>query len=150
MTGDVDSGRGGSAGAGSGCADGGTGAADPGTGDPQVAEAMAAERETLTPQCRADAERLRAFLAPDFHEFGASGAELTCEGTAERVAAYTDPDGEPARVERMRGVRLADGLVMLKYTVELDGRRSHRSSLWRRVAPGGWQIFHNQGTPAAS
>jgi hypothetical protein len=124
-------------------------AADHGT-DPQVAEVLAAERETLTPECRADPHRLGAYLAPDFHEFGASGAEITYEGTAERVAAYTDPAGEPARVERLRGVRLADGLVMVKYTVQLNGRRTHRTSLWRRVSPGRWQMFHNQGTPTGS
>lgn len=119
----------------------------PGSDDPQVAEALAAEYETLSSQCRADADRLRSFLAPDFHEFGASGAEVVFEGTAERVAAYTDPDGEPIEVERMRGVRLADGLVMLKYTANINGRWSHRTSLWRRVEPGRWQMFHNQGTP---
>ncbi|MFR9675962.1 DUF4440 domain-containing protein [Streptomyces sp. TR06-5] len=115
--------------------------------DPQVAEAMAAEHETLSPACRADPDRLRDFLAPDFHEFGASGGELRFDGTAERVAAYTDPDGEPIRVERMRGELLADGLVMLKYTASIDGRRSHRTSLWRRTEEGRWQMFHNQGTP---
>lgn len=121
--------------------------ADAGSGDRQVAEALAAERETLTLECRADPDRLRGFLAPDFHEFGASGAEIEFEGTAERVAAYTDPAGDPITVERMRGVLLADGLVMVKYTAQNNGRRSHRTSLWRRVSPGEWQMFHNQGTP---
>ena len=119
----------------------------PGTDDPQVAEALAAERETLTLACRADPDRLGAFLAPDFHEFGASGAEVGFEGTAERVAAYTDPAGEPITVERMRGLRLADGLVMLKYSAKINGRWSNRTSLWRRVSPQRWQLFHNQGTP---
>ncbi|MFJ6997494.1 DUF4440 domain-containing protein [Streptomyces sp. NPDC003090] len=118
-----------------------------GEADPQVAEALAAEVETLTPQCRADAGRLRGFLAPDFHEFGASGAEVVYEGTAERVAAYTDPAGEPITTARMRGTRLADGLVMVKYTARINGRWSHRTSLWRRVSPGRWQMFHHQGTP---
>ncbi|AOT57534.1 MULTISPECIES: nuclear transport factor 2 family protein [Streptomyces] len=116
-------------------------------GDPQVAGALAAERATLSPACRADADRLRRFLAPDFHEFGASGAEVRYEGTAERVAAYTDPDGEPIRTEHMRGTRLADGLVMVKYTAYIGGRRSHHTSLWRRVGPGHRQMFHHQGTP---
>ena len=46
----------------------------------------------------------------------------------------------------MRGRLLANGLVMLKYTSENHGRRSNRTSLWRQVAPGRWQIFHHQGT----
>ncbi|MGW7384729.1 nuclear transport factor 2 family protein [Streptomyces sp. NPDC054794] len=118
-----------------------------GGNDPQVAEALAAEYETLAPECRADPGRLNRFLAPDFHEFGASGAEIEYEGTAQRVAAYTDPTGEPIRAERVRGLRLADGLVMVKYRANIDGKWSNRTSLWRRVAPAHWQMFHHQGTP---
>jgi len=112
----------------------------------QVAEAIAAEHESLSPACRADAACLQRLLAPDFHEFGASGGELGYAGTAELVAASAAADGEPVTVENMRGRLLADGLVMVKYTSENHGRRSNRTSLWRRVAPGRWQVFHHQGT----
>lgn len=115
--------------------------------DVQVAEAIAAEQESLSPECRADPDRLRRLLAPDFHEFGASGGELEFEGTAELVAAGTDPGGEPIRFQDMRGYRLADGLVMVKYRSDNGVRRSNRTSLWRRVEPGHWQMFHHQGTP---
>jgi hypothetical protein len=116
----------------------------------QVAEATAAELESLSLECRADAARFQRLLAPDFHEFGTSGTEIGYEGTAARVAAATDPGGPPIRVENMRGWLLADGLVMLKYTSEDKGRRSNRTSLWRRTASGQWQIFHHQGTRATS
>ena len=115
----------------------------------QIAEAMAAERESLRPECRADAARFERLLAPDFHEFGTSGGEIGYEGTAARVAEETDPNGEPILVENMRGWLLAEGLVMLKYVSENSGRRSNRTSLWRRVEPGHWQVFHHQGTLAA-
>lgn len=124
-----------------------TGAADGAA--QQIAEVMSAERESLSLECRADALRLERLLAPDFHEFGTSGGEIGYEGTAARVAAATDLDAEPIRVDNMRGWQLADGLVMVKYTSENDGRRSNRTSLWRRVAPGEWQMFHHQGTLAA-
>jgi hypothetical protein len=62
------------------------------------------------------------------------------------VAAATDPDGEPITVENMRGWLLADGLVMVRYTSQNQGRRANRTSLWRRTAPGRWQVFHHQGT----
>jgi len=114
--------------------------------DQQIAEAVAAERESLSPECRADAARLGRLLAPDFHEFGASGAEYGYEGTAEMVAADTAPDDEPITVENMRGWLLADGLVMLKYTSGHHGRRANRTSLWRRTGAGHWQMFHHQGT----
>lgn len=115
----------------------------------QIAEAIAAERESLSAECRADPERLGRLLAPDFHEFGTSGGEFVHEGMADLVAAATDPDGEPIKVENLRGWLIADGIVMLKYTSEHAGRRSNRTSLWRRVAPGEWQVFHHQGTLAA-
>jgi hypothetical protein len=66
------------------------------------------------------------------------------------VAASTDPGGPAIQVENMRGWLPADGLVMLKYTSEDEGRRSNRTSLWRRTASGQWQIFHHQGTLAMS
>ena len=114
--------------------------------DRQVAEAMAAERESLSLECRADASRFERLLAPDFHEFGASGGEIGYSGTAELVARSTAPDDERIKVENMRGQLLADGLVMVKYTSENRGRRSNRTSLWRRTEAGHWQIFHHQGT----
>ena len=121
-------------------------AAGQASADEQIAQAMAAEYESLSLACRVDAARFGQLLAPDFHEFGASGGEIGYEGTAEVVATATDPGGEPITVEDMRGSLLADGLVMIKYTSENHGRRSNRTSLWRRTAPGRWQIFHHQGT----
>jgi hypothetical protein len=114
--------------------------------DRQVTEAMAAERESLSLECRADAPRLERLLAPDFHEFGASGGEIGYSGTAELVARSTDADDEPIKVANMRGQLLADGLVMVKYTSENRGRCANRTSLWRRTETGRWQIFHHQGT----
>src|SRR6201995_1770199 len=110
----------------------------------QIAAAVAAELESLSRECRADPRRLERLLAPDFHEFGASGGEVGFAGTAELVARSTSPEEEPITVEHLRGQLLADGLVMVKYTSENQGRRSNRTSLWRRVAAGHWQIFHHQ------
>ena len=118
--------------------------------DQQVEAAIAAERESLSPECRADPERISALLAPDFHEFGASGGELEFADTPARVAAAARSDARPIKVERMRGQWLADGLVMLKYTSCNAGRWSNRTSLWRRTADDGWQLFHHQGTLTAA
>jgi hypothetical protein len=46
----------------------------------------------------------------------------------------------------MEGVQLADDLVHLTFDTELDGRRAHRSSLWRRTEEG-WRMYFHQGTP---
>jgi hypothetical protein len=95
----------------------------------QIVEAMAAERESIRPECRADAARPERLLAPDLHEFGTSGREIGYEGTAARVTEDTDPNGEPILVENMRGWLLAEGLVMLKYVSKSSGRRSNRTSV---------------------
>ena len=42
--------------------------------DRQVAEAVAAEYESLSLGCRADPARFERLLAPDFHDFGPQGA----------------------------------------------------------------------------
>lgn len=119
------------------------------TAGQQIAEATAAERKSLRLECRADPACLERLLAPDFHEFGTSGGEMGYEGTAARVAAATSVEGEAIKAENMRGWLLADGLVMLKYTSDNNGRRANRTSLWRRTATGRWQMFHHQGTAAA-
>ena len=112
----------------------------------QIAAALAGELESLSVECRSDPRRLERLLAPDFHEFGASGGELGFAGTAELVAAATDPGDAAIGVERLRGQLLADGLVLVKYTSDNGGRRANRTSLWRRNPDGQWQIFHHQGT----
>ena len=43
-----------------------------GSAGQQIAEDGAAEHESLSLECRADAARLGRLLAPDFHEFAAS------------------------------------------------------------------------------
>jgi RimJ/RimL family protein N-acetyltransferase len=78
----------------------------------QVAEAIAAEHESLRPGSAA----LR-------------GEPITVE-----------------KMENMRGQLLDHGLVMVKYTAVSDGRRSDRTSLWRREAPARWQLLHHQAT----
>ena len=107
---------------------------------------MQAELETLGRACRLDPARLDAFLAPDFHEFGASGGELTRSGTADRVAASTADGGDDLVPEQVRGQLVADGVVMVKYRLSANGRTTHRTSLWRRTTTGTWEMFHHQGT----
>ena len=43
--------------------------------DEQIGEAIAAGRESLSLECRADPACLERLLAPDFHEFGTSGGD---------------------------------------------------------------------------
>ena len=116
----------------------------------QVQEVLAAERRTLSPGCRADPSCLDPYLAEDFHEYGASGSEITRPGTAARIAATVDSTAPPIAIDNLRGQHLADGLVMVKYTATIGTRRSHHTSVWRRTHEQGWQMFHHQGTITAN
>lgn len=118
--------------------------------DDDIRGAIAAELETLSPDCRSNPARMDQFLADDFHEFGRSGGELTKHGTALRVAAATDAGAGPIKATGMRGELLAPGLVMIKYTSTFGHLRTNRTSLWRLTPDGMWQMFHHQGTPVAA
>ncbi|WP_313566055.1 universal stress protein [Mobilicoccus sp.] len=119
-------------------------------GSTAVAEVLELERETLSPECRRDAARLDALLADDFHEFGRSGGELTKGAdTARRIAEHAraqEVDGaqETPGVENLRGTELADGVVLVTYTLDTQGRRSNHTSIWRR--DDHWRMVHRQGT----
>jgi hypothetical protein len=54
----------------------------PAPANQQIAEATAAELESLSLECRADAARFQRLLAPDLHEFGTSETVIGYEGTA--------------------------------------------------------------------
>ncbi|MFC5954113.1 hypothetical protein ACFP51_06310 [Streptomyces pratens] len=46
----------------------------------------------------------------------------------------------------MKAVQLAPDTVHLTYDTDHNGRRAHRSSLWRRTG-GAWLLYFHQGTP---
>jgi hypothetical protein len=120
-----------------------------GPGDPadaDVAAAIAAELRLLTPEVRRSPELADALLHPEFTEFGASGTVWDRESILVMLAGEAPAgDDRPATASRVRGVRLAPGLVHLTYDSDNNGRCAHRSALWRRTARG-WQLYFHQGT----
>ncbi|WP_234310793.1 MULTISPECIES: DUF4440 domain-containing protein [unclassified Streptomyces] len=100
----------------------------------------------LDPEVRRSPERVAALLHPDFHEFGASGRHGGRAAVIAALAETTDLESPPVVTSRMRGVQLAPDLVHLTFDTECDGRRAHRSSLWRRTETG-WLLYFHQATP---
>ncbi|WP_346776774.1 nuclear transport factor 2 family protein [Streptomyces sp. HNM0574] len=114
-----------------------------------VADAVAAEVRLADPAVRGSRESAAALLDPEFTEVGASGRRWTRE---EMLAGLPDlpggsADGPRIALSGLSGTRLAPGLVHLTYEAEYAGRRSLRSSLWRRDARGAWRLYYHQGTP---
>jgi hypothetical protein len=115
--------------------------------DPDVEAAIEAELRLLDPEVRSSPELTGPLLHPGFHEFGASGRHWDRASIIEALAATTEPGARPFTVSHMKGVRLAPDLVHLTFDTENNGRRAHRSSLWRRDPEGGgWLVYFHQAT----
>ncbi|MFI6704673.1 DUF4440 domain-containing protein [Streptomyces sp. NPDC050509] len=111
-----------------------------------IAAAIRAELRLLDPAVRACPALLAELLHPEFREFGSSGREWTRDTI---IAALTAPGGpvpRPITTSKMRGVQLAPDVVHLTFDTETDGRRAHRSSLWRFTGDT-WLLHFHQGTP---
>lgn len=108
------------------------------------------ECELHQTDCRKDRERLAQLLAPDFKEFGRSGASYTRDHTL--MSLPSDPD--PPRIHAQDFVvkSLSDSIALLTYRsayVNPSGelfRHTNRSSIWR-LESSGWRMVFHQGTP---
>ncbi|MET8246390.1 DUF4440 domain-containing protein [Streptomyces sp. NPDC005202] len=115
-----------------------------------VSTAVAGEPRLMDPTVRASRSMARELLDPEFVEVGASGRRWTYDqmlaALPEMAGSSEDrPCYEPLDIT---GVLLAPGLVHLTYGTTINGRRTRRSSLWRRRSEGaGWQMYYQQATP---
>jgi hypothetical protein len=130
---------------------------------PDIQQFIDLELFLLTPQARLSPATLEELLDPDFREIGASGrrwtraetistlsAELSGELSADLSAessAETADDG-PIEATDFEMTAVASGVVLVTFQTVGRGRRSLRSSLWRR-SRGRWRVLHHQGTPTS-
>lgn len=106
------------------------------------------ENRLLQAEVRADREKLRALLAEDFFEFGASGSTWHRSEVLQRL-----PGDEfvERSISDFSIKRLSDVLVLATYrcrraeTGEQPALDSRRSSIWR-FDQGRWQMIFHQGT----
>ncbi|MER5537222.1 nuclear transport factor 2 family protein [Streptomyces mirabilis] len=118
--------------------------------NPAVEAAIMGELRLLDAEVRRSPERLGALLHPDFYEFGSSGRLWDRASVLAELTGNAVPGSRPLTASRMKGVQLAPDLVHLTFDTEEDnGRRVHRSSLWRRTEDG-WRLYFHQGTPFRS
>ncbi|MET9898763.1 nuclear transport factor 2 family protein [Streptomyces sp. NPDC006446] len=110
-----------------------------------VEAAIEGELRLLDPAVRRSPELVGALLHPEFYEFGLSGRIWDRASIVASLAAETET-GSRSTTSRMRGVQLAADLVHLTFDTENNGRRAHRSSLWR-LTGNEWLLYFHQGTP---
>ncbi|MDO8376099.1 MAG: nuclear transport factor 2 family protein [Aquabacterium sp.] len=112
-----------------------------------TAELRGYEERILDPTVRADPARVRALLAPDFTEFGASGRVFDRDGILAVLAAEGPREARQARGFKVR--LLAPGAALTTWRVKRDdGIETLRSSVWQQQ-DGRWLMVFHQGTLAA-
>ncbi|MEU1190694.1 nuclear transport factor 2 family protein [Streptomyces sp. NPDC005859] len=115
-----------------------------------VNEAIAGELALMDPAVRASRALFEPLLDPEFVEVGSSGRRYTYEDMPAWLPDHQggSPGGPPYEPSAITGVVLAPGLVHLTFETHVDGRRTRRSSLWRRRSEEtGWRMYYHQGTP---
>ncbi|MEV6418557.1 nuclear transport factor 2 family protein [Streptomyces sp. NPDC051662] len=110
-----------------------------------ISAAIRAELRLLDRAVRSSPALLAELLHPEFREFGASGREWNRASVIALLTEGGSPAPPPITTSKMRGVRLAPDVVQLTYDSDSNGRRAHRSSLWR-LTDDGWLLFFHQGT----
>jgi hypothetical protein len=110
--------------------------------DAEFAQVVHRELALLDPAVRRDPELVRAFLHPDFVEFGASGW-IWDRST---IAAVTSGEAERITASDLTQRRLGPDAVLLTYRSHAPGRDALRSSTWVRE-DGDWLLIFHQGTP---
>lgn len=115
--------------------------------DPELAHVLRLEHELQSAPVRANPERLRELLAPDFVEIGASGRRWTLASILGLLAEESSAaDSDEIAVRDPEARHLTPDVVQVLWTSESAGRRARRASLWRREAAG-WRLAFHQGTP---
>lgn len=102
------------------------------------------EMELVSYSTRTSKERLNELISEDFEEFVSSGKVLR----KKNVLDFSGPLPEYALDDfsvRLLGERAA----LVKYSANLLGRISYRSSVWVR-SEHRWQLLHHQSTVVAS
>lgn len=113
----------------------------------ELAAVLDLERELQSQAVRADEDRLRQLLAPDFLEVGASGRQWDLETILGLLREQSDGGETPTiGIHDLRGRVIAPGVVQVSWNSSTGDRRARRTSIWCERAPG-WQQVHHQGTP---
>ena len=97
----------------------------------------------LQPDVRVSGEKMGEVLDQEFYEFGSSG-RITFRSDYEEDDALT-PDRMEISDFQMH--ELGPEVVLTTYRIfnEASGRRTNRSSVWKKRDTG-WKLFFHQGT----
>lgn len=94
-------------------------------------------------------EEFERNTVPNYWEVGASGRrysrEFVLELARKQPEHFVDANEVGWRTEDFGLIQLGSKTYLLTYTLDQNGRRTRRSTIWRRD-PDGWKILYHQGT----
>jgi hypothetical protein len=121
------------------------------------AEVVRRELLLLDPAVRADKDRVRELLHPNFVEFGASGriwdaATMVDALATDSASIGSEPDSASisSMVADLIPASLSADVVLITYRIDDPARPRLRSAVWLRNADGKWLLRFHQGTLARS
>jgi hypothetical protein len=124
---------------------------------PETAEALGAhllalETALQSVEVRGSAARLGELLAPDFREFGRSGAAYSYSDILALLPA--EASQEEMSISGFAITLLSETIALATYrgirTIAGGSRLfTNRSSIWRQDPDGRWRMVFHQGTPTA-
>jgi hypothetical protein len=102
-----------------------------------------------TPAFGLTAEEFLRSTAPSYWEVGASGRrygrELILVWAQKKPEHFVDSSEAGWRTEDFGLLQLGPETYLVTYTLDQNGRRTRRSTIWRRDKDG-WRILYHQGT----
>ncbi len=94
-------------------------------------------------------EEFERATAPGYWKIGASGRrysrELILAWARKTPEHFVDADKAGWRTEDFGLLQLGPETYLITYTLDQNGRRTRRSTIWRRHEDG-WKILYHQGT----
>lgn len=113
---------------------------------------LSLEAALQTREVRSSPTVLRELLAPDFREFGRSGAAYAIDDVLSSLPTETEPDD--TSISGFAVSVLSETVILATYRgtrTRTDGSRvfTNRSSIWRQDPDGRWRMAFHQGTPTA-
>ena len=118
---------------------------------PILDELQSQEPSFHRPEFASSVEDFGRLMAPDYWEVGASGRRYDRSFILETLAANPPVDSLAAgwKATTFACRSLAEDTYLLTYTLDQNGRITHRSTIWRRNGST-WQILFHQGTVVSS
>ena len=100
------------------------------------------ELDLVNPKVRKNVSRLNDLIADDFEEIGSSGSVYTKPDILDMLPQESDVCYQ---LYSFRFTALSSTTVLVKYTAEVEGVITHRSSIWIKNAEL-WQMLYHQST----